>query len=1025
MEKSRMRKQFIFLATLTLLVAAILRLWQLHQYPPGPHYDEAVYLLMTRSIAYGGARPFPIIEAYQGREVLYMYLNAPLLYLFGNSIFTLRITSAFLNLITIACSIGLGRAMFRGRRGLIVGLAIGVLMALSFPQIWLARQAFRAVTLPVMQAIALLCLWRGLTIPTRGPVGTPRRASAHNSTRQWFGLPARKWVWLALGGFFGGAAVYTYNSSRLFPLWLGLAGLALLILDKGRRKQRLVQGLVAFGIMGLVVLPMAVYAIEKPGIFLGRLDEVTIDSPTPITLSQSIVLHLKMFFIEGDPYFRYNAVYNGHGRPYFTWLEGILLLVGIGVALWRLLNPTPRPPPHTWRGGEQPLALRERGRGEGLLASERAAYFLALLSPLMVIPSVISVGGLPPSNMRSLGMIPLIFVLVAVGFEALFERSSQLSAVSYQRKNRQNIINRTKEEPVTLPSPNSGRDGFRAGGRGWGVVGPSRALAVLTILTLLIGGVMAAQTYFAWARDPALFYETDADISAAAKWLPAHVDDTTIPYIAARDRGHPTMIIAPIPPVTWLGRDSLFRPPPGKIGLYIFPRSAPPPADWLAWLAPGRITDLPLGPDGRTAFEAFRLTSETPLPPSDPLPAETVTNGLMTLVGTQMPPLAAGQKGQIVMDWQINQPPPFADFTPLLQLEDAQGNVLYRGDAYLIETDRWRPGEVYFQRMAVQVPDGTPPGSYAVKIAWVGKASNTYVPYTHPGGGQAGIWAEIGQMEVQRPAVFPDASALTMSVAQPVEMAPGVRLLGWNPAPDSARPGETLPLTFFWQATHASRPRPSITLEGLLSSEAGDETSLWTGAPVDNLYPSDRWTDGELVTDHERWPIPRDQAAGTYTLALRVGGKTVSLGTVDIHGLPRVFDAPAVGQRVNDRLGDALELYGYTMTASDSGLQIGLVWHALDTVSQDYTVFVHVVDALGNIVAQQDVMPQNGEYPTTLWAAGEYVTDSHTFAKLPDGPLRLRVGLYLQADGTRLPVTDAQGQPAGDYIAIEILNLPN
>ena len=50
-------------------------------------------------------------------------------------------------------------------------------------------------------------------------------------------------------------------------------------------------------------------------------------------------------------------------------------------------------------------------------SAERAAYVLALLSPLMVIPSVISVGGLPPSNTRSLGMVPLIFVLVAIGAE--------------------------------------------------------------------------------------------------------------------------------------------------------------------------------------------------------------------------------------------------------------------------------------------------------------------------------------------------------------------------------------------------------------------------------------------------------------------------------------------------------------------------------------------------------------------------------------------------------------------------------
>ena len=45
-----------------------------------------------------------------------------------------------------------------------------------------------------------------------------------------------------------------------------------------------------------------------------------------MTLAQSIVLHLKMFFIAGDPYFRYNVA----GRPYFTLPEGVLLLIGIG-----------------------------------------------------------------------------------------------------------------------------------------------------------------------------------------------------------------------------------------------------------------------------------------------------------------------------------------------------------------------------------------------------------------------------------------------------------------------------------------------------------------------------------------------------------------------------------------------------------------------------------------------------------------------------------------------------------------------
>src|SRR5690606_13150217 len=274
-------------------------------------------------------------------------------------------------------------------------------------------------------------------------------------------------------------------------------------------------------------------------------------------------------------------------RPYLTWVEGLLMLVGIGIAAWRLLG-------------------RRR-----LDAPERAAYALALLSPLMVIPSVISVGGLPPSHMRSLGMIPLIFVLVAVGFEALFERVAPLSRVA-----------------------------------------TPRLLAALVGVSVLVGGVLVGQAYFGWASRADVYYETDADLDAAAKWLIAQQEigalENTIVYVAAKDRNHPTMTVQPIPPVTWLGADTLIRAPEGSEGLYIFPRSVPPPEDWREWLEAGRINDLPLGPDGRTAFEAFRVAGDTPLPGSTGLAATSVRNPYLTLVGLQSTPIAAGERGDVV-----------------------------------------------------------------------------------------------------------------------------------------------------------------------------------------------------------------------------------------------------------------------------------------------------------------------------------------------------------------------------------------
>ena len=307
-------------------------------YPPGPHYDEAANLLIARSVAFGGAHFFPMVEAYQGREILYYYLSVPILTFVSDSMFGLRVLSAFCNLITIAASMALGRAMFRGSRGVIVGLAVGGLMTLSFPQIWLARQAYRAVTLPMMQSLALLFLFRGLQKATPPP--TPPRIQGGERARPFlpgdprFGSRVRLQIsdaYLVIAGIFAGGTVYTYNSSRLFPVWLLIAGIALLWFDRARWRQRLGQGVIFFGALAITAAPMLIYAFQRPDVFFGRLAEVT-QADQSVSLLDSIVLHLKMFFIAGDPYFRYNVA----GRPYFTLPEGLLLLIGVALAAYRL-----------------------------------------------------------------------------------------------------------------------------------------------------------------------------------------------------------------------------------------------------------------------------------------------------------------------------------------------------------------------------------------------------------------------------------------------------------------------------------------------------------------------------------------------------------------------------------------------------------------------------------------------------------------------------------------------------------------
>ncbi len=1003
------RKHFLALVTLTLLVAAFLRIWQLAVYPPGPHYDEAAELLIARSIAFGGARFFPMVEAYQGREVLYYYLSVPLLTSVNDGMFSLRILSVFCNLITIAASVALGRAMFRGRRGLIVGLAIGVLMTLSFPMIWMSRQAFRSSTLPLMQALALLFLWKGL-----------------RAKRARYSVPL-----LVIGGLFAGGAVYTYNSSRLFPLWLLIGGAALLWFDRANWRRRLGQGAIFFLTLAITAAPMAVYAIERPDVFWGRLSEVT-EADKSVTLAQSILLHGKMFFIEGDPYFRYNVA----GRPYFTLPEGLLLLIGIGLAVGRIVG---RKLSLTQAVGDIRTAPQR--------AVERSAYVLALISPLMVIPSVISVGGLPPSNTRSLGMVPLIFVLVGIGAEWVISGVERKVGVWRTKPLQNNPSPRLTKSRSASPSPTQAERGEM--GRHTGLPlqddpvgemgrhislplqGQGRAhsraplqeiswaryiVPLVVVVTLLLGGALVWDVYIRWASDPALFYEADADISLAAKWLVAqHIDANTPVYLAARDKGHPTVMIEPVPPITWLGTDSLFRPPPGVTGLYIFPRSAPPPEDWAAWLAPGAISDLPLGPDGRTAFEAFRIAGDRSLP----VEATTVSahNPYLTFVGLDAGQIAAGSSGTISMGWRIDAPPSESDFTPLLMLEDAQGNLITRGDAYMTRTNEWRAGETLIQRMAVQVPAATAPGEYMLKIAWVGRASNTYAPYISETGAAGVVWAEIGSLTVTRPTTFPDPAAIPMGVRQPTELLPGVTLLGWDAPPASVRPGEVLPMTLYWLAS--GQTRTAFTLSAELDADGGgDDTTLWTGAPIREGYRADQWAVGEVLAERERWTIPRDQAPGDYNLQIGLNGKTLSIGVTTVSGVPRLFEAPPVEHVLSENLENKVQLYGYSLHTNQGKTSLEIVWKALDNIPTNYKVFVHLVDRNGVILAQRDAMPQSDSYPTSLWLPGEFVVDSYELPLFETGTA-LRLGLYSPDDGTRLLIFDTQQKAIGDYIQID------
>ncbi len=145
------------------------------------------------------------------------------------------------------------------------------------------------------------------------------------------------------------------------------------------------------------------------------------------------------------------------------------------------------------------------------------------------------------------------------------------------------------------------------------------------------------------------------------------------------------------------------------------------------------------------------------------------------------------------------------------------------------------------------------------------------------------------------------------------------------------------------------------------------------------------------------------------------------------YGVSALPVTPTVALR-RATLGDEIALLGYSLPATrypvGAVVPLTLHWQAWAIPEARLKVFVQLLNAEGQLVAQVDAEPVGGFRPTTSWQPGELLHDRYGVplpATLPPGTYTLITGLY-HFSGERLPVTVA-GEPAGDYIVLTYLSL--
>ena len=349
---------------LVIALATVLRFWALGNIPPGLYHDEAFNGLDALSVL-EGERPV-FFEANNGREPLFIYLAALSVAALGRSPGAIRIVAALLGTLTIPATYLLAKAMFNHRIGLLAAAVTG----LTLWHVNLSRIGFRAVAMPLLVALALWQLWLGLK-------------------------DGRKRHFLA-GGVAYGLTFYTYLAARFTIVALAAFGLYLVgnwRLEVGGWKTEVRgrrHGALTFVLASLVILvPLIAYVATHGGAFLGRVGQVTIFNPAINegdfwgTLFRYVGRTLLMFTNRGDFIPRHNVPL----RPVFDPVLSVFFLLGLIICL-----------------------IRFRQRAEH-------AFVLIWLA-VMILPTILAEGA--PHFLRSVGVLPVAFVVPAIGLDSLW-----------------------------------------------------------------------------------------------------------------------------------------------------------------------------------------------------------------------------------------------------------------------------------------------------------------------------------------------------------------------------------------------------------------------------------------------------------------------------------------------------------------------------------------------------------------------------------------------------------------------------
>jgi 4-amino-4-deoxy-L-arabinose transferase-like glycosyltransferase len=361
----------VFLVIFIIALGLFLRIYNIEHAPPGIYPDEAVNAEdALRANATGQYRWF--YPANQGREGLFINIQAFSLLFFGANILALKLPSIFFGTLTVFGVFLLARELF----GVRTGIFSAFLVSVGYWAVNFSRIGFRANMLPFVLVFSFYFLWKGLR--------------------------TKKWLDFAVGGFIFGLGLHTYIAFRIAPAILIATLIFLLISRQNFLKEYWKKILVFLLFVFIAAIPMLyTFFIAHPEYMESRSTSISIMSPEVNkgdlfgTFLKSFILSLIKYNFWGDQNWRHNYP----PYPILDFSTGTAFFFGILYSFlhfFRLLY----------------LRIFKKIRDFRL---EIHAFLLSWFF-IMLAPEFLTAEG-NPHALRSIGTLPVVFIFSGLTFD--------------------------------------------------------------------------------------------------------------------------------------------------------------------------------------------------------------------------------------------------------------------------------------------------------------------------------------------------------------------------------------------------------------------------------------------------------------------------------------------------------------------------------------------------------------------------------------------------------------------------------